>query len=73
MPAGERSQVCYPELVSVLRSEWRPDSSWEAVVELRARLQEHLEELRARRGITPPLIRCPRWARLRRLRHLEFR
>jgi hypothetical protein len=60
MPAGERSQAWYRELVSVLRSEWQPDSSWEAVVELRARLQEHLDALRARRGITPPLIRCPR-------------
>lgn len=59
MPSGERSQVWYPELVSVLRTEWRSDPSWEAVMDLRARLQQHLEDLRARRGITPPLIRCP--------------
>ena len=59
MPRGERQQVWYPELVALLRSEWRPDLSWEAIVELRGQLQGHLEQLRARRGILPPVIRCP--------------
>jgi hypothetical protein len=59
MPAGERSQVWYPELVRVLRREWRSDLSWEATVELRDQLQSQLEDLRRRRGIFPPVIRCP--------------
>ena len=59
MPRGERHQVWYPELVALLRSEWRPDLSWEAIVELRGQLQRHLEELRARRGILPAVIHCP--------------
>jgi hypothetical protein len=58
MPAGERSQVWYPELVALLRREWRSDLPWEAIVELRDHLQSQIEGLRARRGIVPPVIRC---------------
>ena len=59
MPAGERSQVWYPELVALLRSRWRSDLSWEAMVELRDHLQSQLQDLRGHRGIVPPVIRCP--------------
>ena len=59
MPAGERSQIWYPEVVAVLRSKWCPDLSWEAIVDLRDHLQGRLEDLRRRRGILPPMIRCP--------------
>lgn len=59
MPAGERSQVWYPELVALLRSRWRSDLSWEAMVELRDHLQSQLQDLRRHRGIVPPVIRCP--------------
>lgn len=62
MPAGERNQVWYRELVALLRTEWRPDLSWEAIVDLRERLQRELEALRASRGIKPPVMRCPRCA-----------
>jgi hypothetical protein len=58
MPAGERSQVWYPELVALLRAEWRSDLPWEAVVQLRDRLQSQLEAVRAERGILPPVMRC---------------
>ena len=30
MPAGERSQTWFPELVAALRQSWRPDPTWEA-------------------------------------------
>lgn len=59
MPAGERSQVWYPELVALLRSRWRSDLSWEAMVGLRDHLQSQLQDLRGLRGIVPPVIRCP--------------
>jgi len=58
MPRGERNQVWYPELVVLLRSEWRPDLSWETIMELRGQLQGHLEQLRARRGIVPAAVHC---------------
>ena len=58
MPSGERSQVWYPELVGILRTAWRADLSWDALIRLRDRLQAELEALRNRRGIEPPVIRC---------------
>jgi hypothetical protein len=58
MPSGERSQVWYPELVAPLRNEWHSDLSWEAIVELRDRLQSRIENLQAHRAIIPPVIRC---------------
>jgi len=51
--------VWYPELVAMLRERWRQDLSWEGVVELRASLQEKLDEIRRSRGILPPVFRCP--------------
>jgi hypothetical protein len=58
MPAGERSQVWYPELVASLRSKWRSDLTWEAIIELREHLQGQLQDLRRQRSILPPIIRC---------------
>ena len=59
MPAGERSQVWYPEVVALLRTGWRADLSWDAILDLRDRLQTELEHVRTRRRIHPPVIRCP--------------
>jgi hypothetical protein len=58
MPPGERSQVWHPELVALLRTEWRSELPWETVVQLRDRLQSLLEALRTQRGILPPVMRC---------------
>jgi hypothetical protein len=60
MSSGERSQVWFPEIVALLRHQWRQDLSWQSVVELRDLLQNKLGEIRQSRGILPPLIRC-RW------------
>lgn len=58
MPAGERSQVWFPEIVDMLRLQWRQDLSWQSVVELRDLLQAKLDQIRQSRGILPPVIRC---------------
>jgi len=58
MPAGERSQTWYPEVVEALRREWRSNLAWHAVVELRDELQRQLEAYRAARNIRPPMMRC---------------
>jgi hypothetical protein len=60
MPAGERSQVWYPQLVALLRNQWRADLSWDGIISLRERVQHELEALRSARGIKPPMMRCPR-------------
>ena len=58
MAAGERSQVWFPEIVALLRRQWRQDLSWRSVVELRDLLQNKLDEIRQSRGILPPVFRC---------------
>jgi hypothetical protein len=58
MPRGERSQTWFPELVAELRESWRHDLSWDAVIELRNRLQRSLEVILSTRGITPAKVRC---------------
>jgi hypothetical protein len=59
MPAGERNQVWFPEIVDMLRLQWRQDLSWQSVVELRDLLQNKLDEIRESHGILPPVTRCP--------------
>jgi hypothetical protein len=60
MTAGDRSRIWFPEIVDMLRIQWRQDLSWQSVVELRDLLQNMLDEIRQSRGILPPVIRC-RW------------
>ena len=58
MPRGERSQTWFPELVAALRQSWRPDPTWEAVIDLRDQLQRSLEHILSSRGINPATVRC---------------
>lgn len=58
MPAGERSQTWFPELVAALRQSWRPDPTWQAVIDLRDQLQRGLEHILTSRGIKPATVRC---------------
>lgn len=58
MPSGERGQVWYPSVVTLLRAGWNPQMSWPDVVALRQTLQAELTDYRSRRGILPPTFRC---------------
>jgi hypothetical protein len=58
MPQGERSQTWFPELVTELRQSWPRDPTWEAVIDLRHRLQRSLEHILSSRAITPATVRC---------------
>jgi len=59
MARGERSQTWFPEMVESLRASWRTDLSWSEIVELRQNMQAQLEQIRASRGIRPPVSTCP--------------
>ncbi len=59
MARGERSQTWFPEMVASLRTSWRADLSWSEIVELRQKMQAQLEQIRASRGIRPPVSTCP--------------
>jgi hypothetical protein len=58
MPSGERSQTWFPELVTLLRSEWDPSLSWDEIIALRNRLNEQLQQIRVCRNIVPATVRC---------------
>jgi hypothetical protein len=58
MPAGVRSQTWFPELVADLRQSWRTDLTWDAVIDLRDRLQRRLEGILSSRRIEPATVRC---------------
>ncbi len=59
MPAGDRSRTWFPEMVEVLRREWKPDIPWEEIIALRDCLDSMLQQIRLSRGIRPPTMWCP--------------
>ena len=58
MPAGERSQTWFPELVAELRESWRAGLAWQAIIDLRGELQRSLDGILSSRGIKPATVRC---------------
>jgi hypothetical protein len=64
MASGESSQTWFPEMIAALRSGWRSDLSWAAIIELRDHMQAQLEQIRTSRAIKPPVSRCPRCGRI---------
>jgi hypothetical protein len=73
MPAGERSQTWFPEPVAALRQSWRPDPTWEAVIDLRDQLQRSLEHILTSRGIKPATVRCSHCGHVALERHQRSR
>jgi hypothetical protein len=51
MPAGNRQRTWFPEMVEVLRAEWRAEMSWDDLIALRDRLDRMLQHIRASRHI----------------------
>jgi hypothetical protein len=60
MPAGDAQRTWFPEMISTLRSSWRPAMSFETMVELRNKLNVMLQEIRAERQARVPIFRCPK-------------
>jgi|APSaa5957512622_1039677.scaffolds.fasta_scaffold19083_2 hypothetical protein len=58
MPAGDAQRVWFAEMVEVLRSEWKLLSTWDERIALRGRLEAMLHQIRRKRGIQPPMMRC---------------
>jgi len=58
MPRGVASQTWFPEVVSDLRASWRGDLTWDAIIDLRKRLQQRLEQVLLSRGIAQAIVRC---------------
>ena len=60
MPRGDPQRTWFPEMIEALRREWSPTLSDEALIGLRDRLDERLQQIRAERQLRPPMIFCPR-------------
>ena len=59
MAAGDAQRVWFPEMIEKLRSQWHPDMSFDAIVELRDDLDAMLQRIRSERRIRSPVFRCP--------------
>jgi hypothetical protein len=59
MAAGDAQRVWFPEMIEKLRSQWHPDMSFDAIVELRDDLDAMLQRIRSERHIRPPVFKCP--------------
>jgi hypothetical protein len=58
MAAGDASRVWFPELVEILRRDWRRSLSMEELIQLRDRLDATLQRIRSKRKIRTPRFRC---------------
>ena len=59
MATGDAQRVWFPEMIEVLREEWRPEMPFDALVALRDSVDAMLQQIRAERHIRPPVLRCP--------------
>ena len=60
MAAGDPQRVWFPEMLAKLRSEWKPQMSFLALIELRDRLDAMLQQIRSERHTVSPVLRCPK-------------
>jgi hypothetical protein len=58
MAAGDPQRVWFPEMIEKLRAEWRPEMSFESLIELRDALDCMLHRIREAGGIRTPIITC---------------
>ena len=62
MASGDRQRTWFPEMVDVLRTDWRPEMSWAEIIALRDQLNNMLKGLRNSWNLQPvttsTLCRC---------------
>ncbi len=63
MPSGDGLRTWFPEMVAVLRQQWRETMSTAELIRLRDRLDAMLQSIRSERGIRAPLMTCPKCER----------
>ncbi len=56
MASGDRQRTWFPEMIEILRAEWRPDLSSGELIALRDRLDETLQDIRQSRDLQP--VKC---------------
>jgi len=53
MASGDRQRTWFPEMVEVLRTDWRPEMSWLELIALRDQLDDMLTGIRKARNLQP--------------------
>lgn len=58
MPPGDAQRQWFPEMIEVLRKQWKPELSWDELTRLMAHLDAMLQQIRKDRNIIPPMCTC---------------
>jgi len=59
MASGDRQRTWFPEMVEVLRADWRSEMSWAEIIALRDQLDDMLNEIRRSRNLQPVMTTTP--------------
>ncbi len=58
MASGDPQRTWFPEMIVMLRQEWKPPMSCVALIELRDRQNAMLQAIRSERKILSPIMKC---------------
>lgn len=58
MAPGDAQRVWFPQMIETLRSQWRAELPWEALVALRDELDGMLARIRVEAQVRPAVQRC---------------
>jgi len=58
MPSGDAQRQWFPEMIEILRQQWKPELSWDELTRLTAHLDAMLQQIRKDRNIVPPMCNC---------------
>jgi hypothetical protein len=60
MASGDASKRWFPEMIGILKEQWKPTMSWDELILLRDRLNATLQEIRTTRQIKTAMMWCPK-------------
>jgi len=58
MPSGDPQRQWFPEMIEMLRQEWKSEPSWDDLTLLTMRLDAMLQQIRKDRNIIPSMCTC---------------
>ena len=67
MPAGDAQRAWFPEMTDALQKIWTPEMSWEECASLCNAMTSMRAEIKAKKGIRGPLMRCKKCNQMREM------
>jgi len=58
MPSGDAQRQWFPEMIEILRRQWKTGLSWDELTRFTAHLDATLQQIRKDRNIIPPMCTC---------------